>query len=166
VRLDGWGWDRMNVSLRPATENDYDFLWWLHGATMRTYVAAIWGWDEAVQRSYFQDRFDPARLEIIEIAGEARGYISVERHREFIFLGAIEVSPEVQSQGIGTRLIRDLQDEAERQGIPLRLQVLQGNPARHLYERLGFAATEETETHIMMNWLPQTIAANDKGEPR
>ena len=166
MRHDGWGWDRMNVSLRPATENDYDFLWWLHGATMRTYVAAIWGWDEAVQWQFFQDRFDPARLEIIESAGEAVGYISVERHGEFIFLSAIEVAPEVQSQGIGTRLIRDLQDEAERQCIPLRLQVLQGNPARRLYERLGFAATGETETHIMMSWLPQTIAGNDKGEPR
>jgi len=156
----------MNVSLRPATESDYDFLWWLHGATMRTYVAAIWGWDEAVQRQLFQDRFDPARLEIIESDGEAVGYISVERHREFILLGAIEVAPEVQSQGIGSRLIRDLQDEAERKCIPLRLQVLQGNPARGLYERLGFAATGETETHIMMSWLPHTAAGNGKGEPR
>ena len=51
-------------------------------------------------------------------------------------------------------LIRDLQSEAERQGLPLNLQVLQGNPARRLYERLGFAATGETETHIMMSWLP------------
>jgi ribosomal protein S18 acetylase RimI-like enzyme len=156
----------MNVSLRPATESDYDFLWWLHGATMRTYVAAIWGWDEAAQRQFFQDRFDPARLEIIESAGEAIGHISVERQREFIFLSAIEVAPEAQSRGIGTRLIRDLQGEAERQCIPLRLQVLQGNPARRLYERLEFAATGETETHIMMIWQPQTIAVSDKGEPR
>ena len=156
----------MKISLRPATESDYDYLWWLHGATMRTYVAAIWGWDEAVQRQYFEERFDPARIEIIESAGQAVGYISVERQREFIFLSAIEVAPKAQSRGIGTRLIRDLQDEAERQGIPLRLRVLQGNPARRLYERIGFAATEETETHIMMNWLPHTTAGNGKGEPR
>jgi ribosomal protein S18 acetylase RimI-like enzyme len=156
----------MNVSLRPATESDYAYLWWLHGATMRTYVDAIWGWDEAVQRRLFDDRFDPARLEIIESAGEAVGVISVEQQREFISLSAIEVAPDFQSKGIGTRLIRDMQDEAERQCVPLRLRVLQGNPARRLYERLGFAETEETETHIMMNWLPQTIAANDKGEPR
>ena len=71
----------MNVSLRPATENDYDFLWWLHGATMRTYVEAIWGWDEAVQRQYFEERFDPARLRIIESAGQTVGYVSVERQR-------------------------------------------------------------------------------------
>jgi ribosomal protein S18 acetylase RimI-like enzyme len=156
----------MNLDLRQATESDYDFLWWLHGATMRTYVEAIWGWDEGVQRSIFQERFDPARLQIVERAGEAMGYVSVERREDDIFLSAIEVAPDFQSQGIGTRLIRDLQDEAERQGIPVRLRVLQGNPARRLYERLGFAATGETETHIMMNWQPQIAAARDKGEPR
>jgi GNAT superfamily N-acetyltransferase len=156
----------MTLGLRQATERDVDFLWWLHGATMRTYVEAIWGWDEAVQRELFQERFDPARLQIVERAGEAIGYISVERREHSIFLSAIEVEPDSQSQGIGTRLIRDLQDEAERQGIPVRLRVLQGNPARRLYERLGFAATGETETHIMMNWQPQIAAARDKGEPR
>ena len=156
----------MKISLRPATESDREYLWWLHGATMRTYVEAIWGWDEAVQRQYFAERFDPARIELIESAGEAIGYISVERQREFIFLSAITMAPQAQSRGIGTRLIRDLQDEAERQCVPLRLRVLQGNPARRLYERLGFAATGETETHITMSWLPQTIAAYDKGEPR
>ena len=144
----------MDVSLRPATEDDYDFLWWLHGATMRDYVAAIWGWDEALQVQYFQERFDPARMQIVECAEETIGYISVERRGESIFLGAIEIAPEYQGQGIGTGLIRDLQSEAERQGLPLKLQVLQGNPARRLYERLGFAVTGETETHIMMSWLP------------
>ena len=154
----------MDVSLRPATDGDYDFLWWLKGATMRAYVDAIWGWDEAFQRQYFQERFDPARMEIVELAGEAVGHISVERREECIFLGVIEIAPDYQSQGIGAGLIRDLQKEAERRGVPVKLQVLQGNPARRLYERLGFAATGETETHIMMSWLPQSMAGTGKGE--
>ena len=106
------GPDRMDVILRPATESDYGFLWWLHAATMRDYVEAIWGWDEAFQRQYFRDRFDPARIEIVERAGEAIGYLSVERHEDAIFLGVIEIAPDHQGRGIGTGLIRDLQDEA------------------------------------------------------
>ena len=156
----------MDIGLRPATDGDYDFLWWLKGATMRTYVDAIWGWDEAFQRLYFRERFDPARMEIVELAGEAVGHISVERREESIFLGVIEIAPDFQNQGIGAGLIRDLQDEALERGVPLKLQVLQGNPARRLYERLGFVATGETETHIMMSWLPSSVASTDKGEPR
>jgi ribosomal protein S18 acetylase RimI-like enzyme len=156
----------MNITLRPGKQSDYDFLWWLHGATMRAYVEAIWGWDEAAQRRFFQERFDPARIQILEREGEAIGYISVERNKESIFLSAIEVAPQVQNRGIGSSLIRDLQDEAARRRIPLRLRVLQGNPARRLYERLGFVATGETETHITMSWQPQIMAASDRGEPR
>lgn len=155
----------MEISLRPATEGDYDFLWWLHGTTMRSYVDAIWGWDEALQVQYFQERFDPARMEIVERAGEAVGYVSVQRREKYIFLGAIEIAPDYQGRGIGTGLIRDLQSEAERRGVPLRLRVLQGNPARRLYERLGFTATRETQTHTMMNWLPGSVAGTGRGEP-
>ncbi|MFN2241756.1 MAG: GNAT family N-acetyltransferase [Anaerolineae bacterium] len=156
----------MNITLRPGKQSDYAFLWWLHGATMRTYVEAIWGWDEAAQRRLFQERFDPARIQILERDGEVIGYISVERNEEYLFLSAIEIAPQVQNRGIGSSLIRDLQDEAARRRIPLRLRVLQGNPARRLYERLGFVATGETETHITMSWQPQTMAASDRGEPR
>jgi ribosomal protein S18 acetylase RimI-like enzyme len=154
----------MKITLRPGKQSDYGFLWWLHCATMRTYVEAIWGWDEAAQRSLFQERFDPARFQIVACDGEDAGYISVERNEEYLFLSAIEVAPQAQNRGIGTSLIRDLQGEAGRQRIPLRLRVLQGNPARRLYERLGFVATGETETHVMMSWQPDTIAASDRGE--
>lgn len=156
----------MNITLRPGKQSDYDFLWWLHGATMRAYVEAIWGWDEAAQRRLFQERFEPARIQILEHEGEAVGYISVERNEECLFLSAIEIAPQVQNRGIGTGLIRDLQSEAARRRIPLRLWVLQGNPARRLYERLGFTATGETETHITMSWQPQIMAASDRGEAR
>jgi predicted N-acetyltransferase YhbS len=156
----------MAIRLRPSADGDYDFLWWLHGATMRTYVDAIWGWDESLQRHYFQEHFDPACTEVIEREGEAVGCISVERREECLCLGLIEIAPDFQGQGMGTDLIRDLQDEARGRGVPLKLRVLQGNPARRLYERLGFVAAGETETHITMSWQPQIGAANDRGEPR
>jgi GNAT superfamily N-acetyltransferase len=156
----------MNICLRPGKQSDYEFLWWLHCATMRTYVDAIWGWDEAAQQRLFQERFDPARFQIVECDGEDAGYVSVERNEEFNFLSAIEVAPQVQNQGLGTSLIRDLQDEAAHRRVPLKLRVLQGNPARRLYERLGFVVTGETETHIMMSWQPQTMAISGRGESR
>ena len=143
----------MEVSLRPATQDDHDFLWWLHCHTMRSYVEQTWGWDENLQVRRFEEHFDPTAREIIECNGVAIGCISVERRNDLILLGVIEIAPEYQNQGIGTRLITDLQGEGKRQGVPVQLQVLRVNPARRLYQRLGFEIVGETETHYVMSPL-------------
>jgi len=144
------------ISLRPATRDDYDFLWWLHRATMRPYVEETWGWDEQWQAKYFHDHFDPITREIVECDGVPVGCISVERRERCIFLAAIEIAPDYQSREIGTELIRDLLNEADGRGVAIELQVLQVNPARRLYERLGFAVIGETETHYIMRWSPES----------
>ena len=54
-------------TLRPATHDDYHFLYHLHISTIRPAVEATWGWDEAFQREYFREHFDPATRQIIEI---------------------------------------------------------------------------------------------------
>jgi ribosomal protein S18 acetylase RimI-like enzyme len=141
----------MQISLRPATRDDYDFLWWLHRATMRPYVEKTWGWDEQWQAQHFRDRFDPNTCEIIEGGGEPIGCISVERRKDSLFLAVIEIAPDRQNQGIGTKLIQALCDEANDRGVPVELQVIKVNhPARRFYERLGFAVIGETETHYLM----------------
>lgn len=134
-------------TLRQATAADYDFLWWLHAATMREYVAQTWGWDEARQAAYFRAHFNPAGSQIIVLDGQDAGLLVVERRPAEIFLSAIEILPAWQGQGLGTMVLGDLLAEAARERLPVRLQVLKVNPARHLYERLGFAVTGETATH-------------------
>jgi ribosomal protein S18 acetylase RimI-like enzyme len=50
----------------------------------------------------------------------------------------IGVRPSVRGQGIGEKLMRALIGEAARRGLGLCLSVRSENPARRLYERLGF----------------------------
>lgn len=140
------------ISLRPATREDYDFLWWLHRATLKPYVEKTWGWDEQRQAQHFCDCFDPATRQVIERDGVPIGCISVERQEARVFLAVIEIAPDHQNRGIGTKLIRALLDEADGRGVPVELQVLKVNPARRLYERLGFAVIGETETHYLIRW--------------
>ncbi len=148
----------MRISPRPAIQDDYGFLWRLHCATMKPYVEKTWGWDEQWQAQYFRDYFDPTTGEIIEGDGVPIGCISVERQKDRVFLSVIKIAPEYQSRGIGTKLIRALCDEADGRGVPVELQVLKVNPARRLYERLGFAVVGETETHCLMRRVPEGVA--------
>ncbi|MEU9017445.1 GNAT family N-acetyltransferase [Actinomadura sp. NPDC048394] len=127
-----------DVGLRPATAADSEFCFQLHKAAMGDYVAAIWGWDEQDQRDYHARGFDPGRWQIITADGADIGMLSVEYRATEVYLGRIEVRPEHQGRGIGTRLITALLDEAEQQGKDLVLDVLAVNHRAHaLYRRLG-----------------------------
>lgn len=145
-------------SLRPATADDYAFLYTLRVAAMKEYVAQTWGWDGAAQRERFAANFHPAGHQIIVAAGRDVGVLFVERRPADWFLGSIEIAPEAQRRGLGAAIIRDILATAAREGLPVRLQVLKVNPARRLYERLGFAIIGETPTHYLMRATPGVLA--------
>jgi ribosomal protein S18 acetylase RimI-like enzyme len=126
------------IALRPATPADDEFCYQLHKAAMGGYIAAIWGWDEQVQRGFQARSFNPRRWQIITAGGADAGMLDVERRPGEIYLSRIEIHPRHQGQGIGTRLIGALIDEAARHGQDLVLDVLTVNDrAQALYRRLG-----------------------------
>jgi len=55
----------------------------------------------------------------------------------------IQLAPERQRAGWGTRIVQSVIADARRAGASLSLTVLRANPARQLYERLGFVVVEE-----------------------
>jgi ribosomal protein S18 acetylase RimI-like enzyme len=126
------------ISLRPATRADDEFCYQLHKAAMGGYVAAVWGWDEQVQREYHARAFKPRRWQIITANGADAGMLLVEYRPDEVYLARIEIRPGLQGQGIGTRIINALLAEARQRGQDLVLDVLVVNErARALYERLG-----------------------------
>jgi len=147
------------VTLRPATQQDGPFLYRLLKATMQEYVAQTWGWDEEWQQAYFWARFDPAHRQIIVRDGQDIGVLTVEEHADEILLSQIYILPGYQGQGVGTALIRSVLQRGAALRLPVRLRVLKVNPARRLYERLGFAVTAETEERCFMEARPTAARA-------
>jgi ribosomal protein S18 acetylase RimI-like enzyme len=121
---------------------------------MREYVAQIWGWDEDRQQSRFKRHFDASRCQIVVLDERNIGVLSVERREDEFFLANLQILPEFQGQGLGGAIIANLLSEAFVLNLPVRLQVLKVNPARRLYERLGFAVVGETESHYLMRVEP------------
>jgi ribosomal protein S18 acetylase RimI-like enzyme len=126
------------ITLRPATPADSEFCFQLHKAAMGSYITAIWGWDEQVQRDFHARAFDPGRWQIITADGADIGMLDVDYRPGEIYLARIEIHPGHQGRGVGTRLISALIDEARRRGQDLVLEVLAINQrAYDLYHRLG-----------------------------
>jgi ribosomal protein S18 acetylase RimI-like enzyme len=109
------------------------------------------GWDEAWQADYFHVHFDPVHCQIIQAEGVDVGMLSVETRPDSVFIASIAILPAYQRAGIGTVIIRQVLGQAACLGLPVMLQVLKVNPARHLYERLGFVITGETGTRYLMS---------------
>jgi ribosomal protein S18 acetylase RimI-like enzyme len=137
-------------SLRAATHRDAAFIYGLRVAGLREYVAQTWGWDDAVQAARFRAHFDPARYQVIVADGLNVGALAVEWRAGEVFLADIEVVPAWRGRGLGTAIVGAVLAEARRRRLPAALQVLKGNPARRLYERLGFRIVGETPTHYLM----------------
>jgi ribosomal protein S18 acetylase RimI-like enzyme len=141
------------IDFRPATDDDLDFLYAFHVATIKGYVDQIWGWDDAFQESLFRKNYVPAEIQVITYDGKDIGMLSLEERDEDVFLHSIEIHPTHQKQGIGTKIIQQVINTAALKLKPSYLQVLKANPAKGLYERLGFSVIKETETHFIMKTL-------------
>src|ERR1051325_7193537 len=138
------------VSLREAAASDDEFLFALYGSTRRDELTA-WGMPEAQQEMFLRLQYraqqqrhmaerDHSRHDIILRGGVPVGRMIVVRSADEMRLADIALLPSERGGGIGSARSRELQAEAARLAVPLRLHVARDNAgAARLYERLGFA---------------------------
>jgi len=140
----------MDVSLRPAVLTDMNFLWEVHCNAMKPYVSELFGWNEDFQKRYFEEHYNPEKTSIILVDETQVGMIRIDESPLGYMLTNLEILKEYQGQGVGRMLIRDLIQKADANGLPVTLKVLRNNPAKTLYELMGFRTISETETHFCM----------------
>ena len=139
------------INFRTATPEDSEYLYNLKKKTLGEYIKETWGWDEKIQCNYHEDCFEPEKYQIIQEDGKDIGCISIEEHSTRYFLNIIEIEPDYQNKGIGTKLIQDLINKGLQEKKPVELQVLKVNQrAFTLYKSLGFIVKQETQTHFQM----------------
>ncbi len=147
-------------TLIDSGPEDFAFLWEVRRSSMKQYLEQTWGsWDEASQRKQFRASLLEFPHRIIEWQGQRIGILACQRFPDWIMLNRIFLLPQAQKQGIGSRIIGEILKSARAQRLPVRLRVLRVNPARRLYERLGFVITEETPTHYSMEARPAEPAS-------
>ena len=88
------------------------------------------------------------RTRLISIDDRVVGWVSVRCEADHREIGDLHILPAEQRQGLGRQVVAGIIEEAAP--LPDSLDVLKLNPARSLYERLGFGVIGETATHLIM----------------
>ena len=151
-----------SIHLRPITPEDESFLARLYASTREQELAQTNWSDEQkamfcrmqfnAQTADYRANYPDASFQIIERDGVTAGRLLVMRSDDAVHVIDIALLPEHRGAGIGTKLLKELQKEARSVGKKVSIYVEQFNPARRLYERLGFQQVAEKEVYLLMEW--------------
>jgi ribosomal protein S18 acetylase RimI-like enzyme len=138
----------MKYTLRPAIQEDIDWLDPFYESIMRPYVELTHEWNPDV----FREKFNPANSQIIQLDGKDVGLFKHEFKEGALFLWDIQLEEPYRNQGIGSEIVRRLQTDAEEAELPVRLRVLKGNLAYRFYWRHGFYQVGELDNCFELEW--------------
>ena len=136
------------IRSRPATQDDLTLLWDFvaiagyepdaDAAKAVPFVAAhLAGWQRPQDFGFIAERDGTAigAAWARQFTRDEQPAFYVDDHTPEITIGVAE---QVRGRGVGGMLLLALTAEAARRGVGLCLNVRHDNPARRLYERIGF----------------------------
>lgn len=154
----------LNLTLRPVCADDYDFLVDVYGSTRAEELALVpWTTEQqqafvrsqfAAQQEHYAKTYPAASHDIILSGNRPVGRLYVARLEREIRIIDITLLPAERNGGIGSYLIRQLLDEANRSGKMTRIYVEGFSPSLRLFERLGFSRGEQHGIHLLMQCNP------------
>jgi len=156
-----------NLTLRAITDADLPFLYRVYALTRWEELAQT-GWTHEqkeeflrqqfmAQHDWWHQEYTATSYDIIECDGVPVGRLYVARWERELRVVDIAILPEHRGRGIGTALFREVFEEGDRTGRPVTIHVEIYNPARRLYERLGFILKEEKDVYLLMERPAQTV---------
>lgn len=143
-------------------DDDLPFVAALYASTRREEIA-VTGWPQEMQdaflrqqheaqHSFYRANYDGAEWLILEGGGQPIGRLYRVIWPREIRIIDVSLVPEARGKGIGTSILTAIQEEARLIGRAVSIHVEKNNPARHLYDRLGFRKVEDKGVYDLLEW--------------
>nr|WP_033258156.1 GNAT family N-acetyltransferase [Kitasatospora sp. SID7827] len=148
--------------MRPATAADLEPLAELRAAALRPDLERLGRYDPHRVRQRLRDAYRPEHTSVIEAPGPV-GCLALapDERPGTLLLEHFYLDPALHGRGLGTAVLRAALARADAAGLAVRLNVLNGSPARRLYERHGFALESEDPVDVYL-YRPARPAAPGK----
>ncbi|APV52532.1 hypothetical protein BWI17_18715 [Betaproteobacteria bacterium GR16-43] len=152
------------MDFRESEPRDEGFLRALYRES-RDAELDVTGWSDAAKQAFtdsqftlqdrhYRNQFRAASFLVIERAGAPIGRLYLCRDERELRLIDVLLAASARNAGIGTAILKGLQEDAARHGIAVTLHVEAHNPARALYARLGFREAAIEGVYVPMRWDP------------
>lgn len=137
-------------ALRSATAADVEVIAELRATVMRADLERLGRYDEHRVRQRLRDSFSPRHTSVVTVGRELAGCVTVRPAGGRQWLEHFYLAPHHQGRGLGSAVLRAVLERADARGLAVGLNVLQGSPARRLYERHGFVVEAQDPVDVFM----------------
>ena len=151
------------LSFRQIQDSDLPFLERLYASTRQEELATIVDWSAEMKQAFLQQQFQAQHafystqykapdFRLILHEEQPIGRLYLDRRRDEIRIVDISLLPEYRRKGLGEQLLREVMAEAASSGRAVRIHVEIFNPARRLYNRLGFQQINDAGVYHLLEW--------------
>lgn len=153
------------ITLRGETADDDPYLLALYATTRQAELDQVADWLPEQKQAFIAMQFNAQRqhyrhalanvaFDVIERAGAPIGRLYTREGEAMLHIVDILLDPAERGAGLGGALLQGLADEARTAGKVLSIFVESYNPARRLYERLGFVQVGEPKGFYVEMEIP------------
>jgi len=154
---------KFTIGFRAVKHEDLDFLLTLRKKSMSKHLA-----DakikltneqhlERIKEHYYDSHIilrDRKPIGLLKL-----GVVSLKGTKKSLHIRQLQILPEYQGQGIGSKVLAVVKKRALQLQLPITLNVLLKNPARGLYLRHGFQIEGKNKLEFQMRCPLEVIAA-------
>ncbi len=151
-----------DITLRPVTEADQDFLLSAYASTRAGEMATVpWSGEQkdafirmqfAAQTQHYAAEHPGASHEIICLDSVPVGRLYLDRRADEFHILDVTILAQFRNAGIGTLLLGRILDEAGGSGKAVSIYVESFNPWLGLFRKLGFRTVSEDGFLQLLRW--------------
>ena len=153
---------REAIRFRAVSPDDIPFLQHVYATTRELELQFVpWTVEQkrafllqqfTAQKNHYEEFYPDCQFLVIELEAQPIGRIYIDRRPDSIEVVDIALLPEFRGRGIGGTLMQEILDEAAAANKSVGIYVEYFNPARHLYDRLGFRHIATNGVYHQMEW--------------
>ena len=138
---------------RDYQPGDFESLVALRARLFKDDFMYLGRWSDEWNREHLKGMLRRCRHWSIVAKRELIGFVQWSEYSDQLHIQYLALSPEHQRLGIGSQVLRKLQNKARQKTVPVTLSLFLSHPeAVAFYQSAGFGVDDTTERFVRMRW--------------